>query len=86
MIDLRDSVAVVTGANRGLGHQFASQLLERGAAKVYAAARDPQRVDLPGVVPLQLDITDPGPSPGPRRRPPTPRCSSTTPASGPTRG
>jgi NAD(P)-dependent dehydrogenase (short-subunit alcohol dehydrogenase family) len=58
-MEIRNSVAVVTGANRGLGRHFAAQLLERGAAKVYAGARDPQRVDLRGVVPLQLDITDP---------------------------
>ena len=58
-MEIRNSVAVVTGANRGLGRHFAAQLLERGAAKVYAGSRDAQRVDLPGVVPLQLDITDP---------------------------
>lgn len=58
-MDIRNSVAVVTGANRGLGRLFASQLLERGAAKVYAGARDPSSVDLPGVVPLAVDITDP---------------------------
>jgi NAD(P)-dependent dehydrogenase (short-subunit alcohol dehydrogenase family) len=58
-IDIRGAVAVVTGANRGLGRHFAEQLLERGAAKVYAGARRPQAVDLAGVVPLQLDITDP---------------------------
>jgi len=57
--ELRNSVAVVTGANRGLGRHFAAGLLQRGAAKVYAAARNPDAVDLPGVVPLQLDITDP---------------------------
>jgi NAD(P)-dependent dehydrogenase (short-subunit alcohol dehydrogenase family) len=51
-------VALVTGANRGLGRQFAADLVERGA-KVYAAARRPETVDLPGVVPVQLDITDP---------------------------
>ncbi|WP_232665262.1 SDR family oxidoreductase [Pseudonocardia sp. TRM90224] len=58
-MDIKDSVAVVTGANRGLGRRFAAALLERGAAKVYAAARNPESVDLPGVVPLKLDITDP---------------------------
>lgn len=51
--------ALVTGANRGLGRQFAAQLAERGA-KVYAAARRPATIDLPGVIPVQLDITDPG--------------------------
>ena len=59
MTDIHGAVAVVTGANRGLGRHFAEQLLERGAAKVYATARDPQQLDLAGVVPLQLDITDP---------------------------
>lgn len=58
-MDIRNSVAVVTGANRGLGRHLAAQLLERGAAKVYAGVRNPASVDLPGVVPLQLDVTDP---------------------------
>ncbi|MFI6787024.1 SDR family oxidoreductase [Nonomuraea sp. NPDC050383] len=56
-MDLKDAVAVVTGGNRGLGRHFVTQLLERGA-KVYAAARDPGQVDVPGAVPLRLDITD----------------------------
>lgn len=34
------------------------QLVERGASKVYAAARTPFAPDHPGVVPLQLDVTD----------------------------
>jgi NAD(P)-dependent dehydrogenase (short-subunit alcohol dehydrogenase family) len=50
--------ALVTGANRGLGRQFATELVARGA-KVYAAARRPETVDVPGVVPIKLDITDP---------------------------
>jgi NAD(P)-dependent dehydrogenase (short-subunit alcohol dehydrogenase family) len=50
--------ALVTGANRGLGRKFAADLLARGA-KVYAGARRPETIDLPGVVPIQLDITDP---------------------------
>ncbi|MEV6878605.1 SDR family oxidoreductase [Amycolatopsis sp. NPDC051128] len=58
-MDITGAVALVTGANRGLGRQFAAALLERGAAKVYAAARNPESVDLPGVVPLKLDVTDP---------------------------
>ncbi|SMF53263.1 Short-chain dehydrogenase [Tistlia consotensis] len=56
---IQGSVALVTGANRGLGLAFARALLARGAAKVYAAARDPASVALPGVVPLQLDVTRP---------------------------
>jgi NAD(P)-dependent dehydrogenase (short-subunit alcohol dehydrogenase family) len=50
--------ALVPGANRGLGKRLAAELVERGA-KVYAAARRPETVDLPGIVPIQLDITDP---------------------------
>ena len=50
--------ALVTGANRGLGRRFAQELVGRGA-KVYAAARDPETIDVPGVIPIQLDITDP---------------------------
>ncbi len=56
---LQDSVAVVTGSNRGLGRQFAAQLLERGAKKVYATARHPESVQIPGVTALGLDIADP---------------------------
>jgi NAD(P)-dependent dehydrogenase (short-subunit alcohol dehydrogenase family) len=52
------SIALVTGANRGLGSHFAAQLLERGAT-VYATARRPELVDIPGVKVLPLDITDP---------------------------
>ncbi|MER5585176.1 SDR family oxidoreductase [Streptomyces asoensis] len=56
-MELKDAVVVVTGANRGLGRHLAAQLVERGA-KVYAAARRPETVDLPGVTPLRLDVTD----------------------------
>jgi NAD(P)-dependent dehydrogenase (short-subunit alcohol dehydrogenase family) len=56
---IQNSVAVVTGGNRGFGRLLAAQLLERGAAKVYVGARNPASIDLPGVVPLQLDVTDP---------------------------
>lgn len=53
------SVALVTGANRGLGRVFTRELVSRGAAKVYGAARDPGAVTEPGVTPIALDITDP---------------------------
>ena len=57
-MDLHGSVAVVTGSNRGLGREFAAQLLERGARKVYATARNPESVQIAGAIPLGLDITD----------------------------
>ncbi|WP_308441042.1 SDR family oxidoreductase [Catellatospora methionotrophica] len=56
---INGSVALVTGANRGLGKAFTEALLARGASKVYAAARDAASINDPRVVPLQLDITDP---------------------------
>lgn len=55
-MQLKDSVVFVTGANRGLGLAFAQAALAAGARKVYAAARDPASVTLPGVVPIQLDV------------------------------
>ncbi|MCZ2821694.1 SDR family oxidoreductase [Modestobacter sp. VKM Ac-2977] len=58
-MDITGSVALVTGANRGLGRHFAQQLLERGATKVYATSRRPELVDVPGVQVLRLDVTDP---------------------------
>ncbi|HEY3466130.1 MAG TPA: SDR family oxidoreductase [Amycolatopsis sp.] len=50
---------LITGANRGLGNALARAALARGAAKVYAGARNPASVDLAGVTPIGLDITDP---------------------------
>ncbi|MCA7001368.1 SDR family oxidoreductase [Dickeya solani] len=58
-MNIKDSVALVTGANRGLGAAFARALLAAGASKVYAAARDPSTVTEPGVVPVRLDVTSP---------------------------
>jgi NAD(P)-dependent dehydrogenase (short-subunit alcohol dehydrogenase family) len=57
-MNLAGSTALVTGANRGFGRHVAAELLQRGAT-VYAGARDPASVELPGARPIQLDITDP---------------------------
>jgi NAD(P)-dependent dehydrogenase (short-subunit alcohol dehydrogenase family) len=55
---IEGSVALVSGANRGLGRAFAGELLQRGAAKVYGAVRNASAVTDDGVTPVQLDITD----------------------------
>lgn len=56
-MDITGSVALVTGANRGLGASFCASLLEQGASKVYAGARHPSSVKMDGVESIQLDIT-----------------------------
>jgi NAD(P)-dependent dehydrogenase (short-subunit alcohol dehydrogenase family) len=56
-MEVQDSVALVTGANRGLGAALAQALVAGGARKVYAAARDPARVTISGVEPIRLDVT-----------------------------
>lgn len=61
-MDIKGSIALVTGANRGLGKSFVEALLAQGAAKVYAAMRTlpqsgaGQDTD-PRVVPVKLDVT-----------------------------
>jgi NAD(P)-dependent dehydrogenase (short-subunit alcohol dehydrogenase family) len=57
-MNIEGSVALVTGANRGLGAAYTRALVDRGAAKVYAAVRRPETVTEPGLVPVRLDLTD----------------------------
>lgn len=64
-MQIEGAVALVTGGNRGLGDQFVKALLDRGAAKVYAAARNPDTVTTPGAVPLRSTSRIPHPY-GPR--------------------
>jgi NAD(P)-dependent dehydrogenase (short-subunit alcohol dehydrogenase family) len=58
-MQLKNAVALVTGANRGIGAGFVAQLKERGVAKIYAASRDASAMNQDGVEPIQLDVTDP---------------------------
>lgn len=53
------SNVLITGANRGIGLAFARDALARGASKVYAGARNPDSITLPGVIPLKLDVNSP---------------------------
>jgi NAD(P)-dependent dehydrogenase (short-subunit alcohol dehydrogenase family) len=55
---IQNSVALVTGANRGIGLAFTKELLARGARRVYAAARDPSALQIPGVERIRLDVTN----------------------------
>jgi NAD(P)-dependent dehydrogenase (short-subunit alcohol dehydrogenase family) len=48
----------ITGGNRGLGRAIGLTLLEHGAAKVYAGARDPASVTDTGLTAVRLDVTD----------------------------
>ncbi|MFE4415569.1 SDR family oxidoreductase [Streptomyces sp. NPDC056821] len=57
-MDIEGSVALVTGANRGIGRAFARALIDHGAAKVCAGVRDPATVTDQDLVPLRLDVTD----------------------------
>ena len=57
-MQIADAVVLITGANRGIGRAFAREALARGARRVYAAARNPGSIDIPGVHPVALDVTD----------------------------
>lgn len=58
-MNLQGAVVLVTGANRGIGAEFVNELKARGAAKIYAAARNADSITANGVEPMELDITDP---------------------------
>ena len=57
-MQVEGSVALVTGANRGLGAAFVQELLAQGATKVYAGARNPVPSDDERIVAVRLDVTD----------------------------
>ena len=63
-MNIRGAVAMVTGANRGIGEAFARSLLSRGASKIYIASRDISKLQnlvsehVGKLVPVELDITN----------------------------
>jgi len=61
---IKGSVALVTGANGGIGQAYVKELLKRGAAKIYLGARDPASLrglfpESSKLVPIALDLTNP---------------------------
>jgi len=58
-MNIENSVVFVTGGNRGLGLAFAREALSRGARKVYAGMRNTDGFDVPGIVPIPIDVNDP---------------------------
>ncbi|OBF04279.1 SDR family oxidoreductase [Mycobacterium sp. 852002-10029_SCH5224772] len=59
MVNVKGSTVVVTGGQRGLGTAIVAELLDRGAAKVYATARVPKPSQDPRVISVELDVTQP---------------------------
>ena len=59
MTEIKNAVVFVTGGSRGIGKALVDELYGRGAAKVYATARDPRTVSHPDAVPVALESTDP---------------------------
>ncbi|MFC0400677.1 SDR family oxidoreductase [Paraburkholderia rhizosphaerae] len=57
-MDVKNATVFITGANRGLGLAFAREARRRGATKVYAGMRNTKGFEEPGIVPVQIDVTD----------------------------
>ena len=64
VISIKDSVALVSGANRGIGKAITEELLSKGIKKVYAGARKLESLTTlkekygNRLEPLQLDVTN----------------------------
>lgn len=64
-MNVQESIALVTGANRGIGTAYVEALIQAGARRVYAAARnidtlkDVVAIAPDRIIPIALDVTDP---------------------------
>jgi nucleoside-diphosphate-sugar epimerase len=72
---IEGAVALVTGGHRGFGRALVDELLERGAAKVYATSPHRNRNASRGLFPWSSTSRTTHPSPRQRRRLPTSRSS-----------
>ncbi|BAY98556.1 short-chain dehydrogenase/reductase SDR [Tolypothrix tenuis PCC 7101] len=63
-MDIKNSVVLVTGANRGIGEAFVKALSDAGASRIYATARNIDSlkeivaISSTSIIPLELDITN----------------------------
>ena len=63
-MEIKNAVALVTGANGGIGKHYIEVLRAMGAARIYAGARNPNSLsdlaalDPQRIIPIPLDITD----------------------------
>ena len=64
-MNIQNAIALVTGANRGIGRAFVEALQAAGAQKIYATARNVDSlaevvaIDPARIIPLALDVTKP---------------------------
>jgi NAD(P)-dependent dehydrogenase (short-subunit alcohol dehydrogenase family) len=64
-MEIRNAIALVTGANGGIGSHFVEQLLQLQASKIYVCARTISKLQTlvalypVRIIPIELDVTNP---------------------------
>lgn len=62
-MSIKNSVVLITGANRGIGKSYVEEFIKQGAKKIYLGVRNPKKVadlvkkDPDRLVALKLDVT-----------------------------